>query len=150
MEATIARQKLLEVVQVNNNVSVQHDDIEMTLVNNLLDSISRLKKILNRVIDTFSRLDNLFVELSNTFDADETDLEMIKMFIRDSRQIRKEWISTYIQLNDLKKQNITFSELKDLKIALDVYREQTDDLEDRFFSLKEDEEYTNLVNELSC
>lgn len=134
------------IISKTSNVSTIS---EQERINNFLDSINKLKINLNNRVEKLQKIDSLFTQLTWVDIESKEDEELIKKIIRDSKKFHSKLLRNYIDLKkSLWQSNICRKEISDYKDILDDIEDSIFEIEQIFFSLRNDEEFNSLLKSL--
>lgn len=152
MECLTAKSKIQETFKEVSELYTQKNIKainEQEAVNRFLDKILAFQKRLQERTDNINVINSKFQELSWLHDMDQECLDLMKEILVKSKDVHKKLIKFYVSLSTLIRKGIAKEAIHNFKLALDDLNEFTQDLEDLFFNLPDDKEFTERVKKLS-
>lgn len=122
---------------------------EAERVNDFLDSILIKKRQISKQTDVFKKLDSLFTDLTWYDAKNEEEEGLVRDVISKVKKYHSKFIRSYVLLKKgFWQDNICREEISELKEALDDFEDSIYEVEEIFFTLRKDDEFSNLVNSL--
>jgi len=151
MECLTAKSKLQETYFEVTELSKPKNTkaMKQELINSFLDKVLEFQKHIQEKTDRINFINSKFKEFTWLDNLDEECIGILKNIISLSDGLHHKMIRYYVSLNWALKKGIANESMKNFKIALDDLKEYNQDLEDLFFNLPSDKEFTDKVNELS-
>lgn len=119
-------------------------------VNGLLDNINDAKRRLLKRTEEVNNLIPKIEELTWFTDVDEETLTEMKGLISNIKELYKLMLSFWVQVSrNFAKHQVAKTELKGYREAADEVREMAGDLEARFFTSPQDDEFQAIANTLN-
>lgn len=151
MECLTAKDKIqetfvevAELAKPNNSKAFRQQTID-----NLLDKILEFQNNIQDKADKINFVNSKFQELTWFSNIDDECKGLLRNLIISSKDLHSKMIRYYVSLNWAIKKGIATEAMKNFKLSLDDLKEYNQDLEDLFFNLPEDKEFTERVNMLS-
>lgn len=118
-------------------------------VNNFLDSINKLKKKLANRIEKIKKIEKLLTHITWLDLQNKEEEQLLKKVIIDSKKFHKKLLGNYVDLKtSLWQKNICRNEITDYKNIIDDFEDSVFEVEQIFFSLRNDEEFNNLLKSI--
>jgi DNA mismatch repair ATPase MutS len=122
---------------------------EQEKINNFLDSINRIKKSLEGRVEKLKQIEKLFTQLTWVDIKNKQDEELINIIIIKSKKFHSKLLRNYVNLKtSLWQSNICRKEITDYKNILDDIEDSIFEIEQIFFSLRNDDEFNELLKSL--
>lgn len=122
---------------------------EQERINNFLDSINKLKASLDSRIEKLKKIEILYTQLTWVDVNNKQDEKLIQKIIIDSKKFHSKLLRNYVNLkNSLWQKNICRKEISDYKNILDDIEDSIFEIEQIFFSLRNDDEFNNLLKSI--
>lgn len=138
------------VIEFNNySTKIKEKVSEETAINSFLDTILEVQKNIDSKTSILKSINGLYNKLSWFTDLDEESLNIIRDMVDRGKKTKTVLAKYYVNINKLRKRNIVNNSLNCFKTEFDNFKEHLVDIEDLFFNLPSDDEYNELVNELS-
>lgn len=149
MECTTSKNRVIDTLIEVNKVSVAEKTNKQDSINKFLDKILEVKQDLTRRADDLSSINEKVGRVTWVQNLTDEELETMRkiidlldrIIVSDKKYFIK--VSTFIS-----RSKISPHELSLFKISLDDLIERRQDLNDRFFSLPDDDEFMNDLKEL--
>lgn len=122
---------------------------EQERIDNFLDTINRIKSKLLVRIEKNKKLDSLFSQITWLNIESNEDEILLKKVIEKAKKYHNNSLKDYAYLNSmLTKKNICKKEISDYKVSLDDFEDTVIEVEQIFFSLRNDQEFNDLLNSI--
>ncbi|MBG6063700.1 putative nucleic acid-binding Zn-ribbon protein [Flavobacterium sp. CG_9.1] len=122
--------------------------LKQETVNKFLDKILELQNHLTERTNKINHINTKFQEISWLRDIDADSLTIIRKILDLSKLWHNKLIKHYVNLNWARKDYATEA-MRKFKIEIDDLKERNQDLEDLFFNLPADIEFTQRIEKLS-
>lgn len=149
MECTTSKNRVIDTLIEVNKVSVAEKSNRQESIDKFLDKILEFKDYLNKRISDLSSISNNLGKVTWVQDLNDEEMQTMKEIIVLLDEIIKNEKKYFIKISSFVKRNIlSIQDLSQFKIGLDDIIERRQDLNDRFFSLPDDDEFMNDLKEL--
>jgi len=118
-------------------------------INHFLDKILELNRLLSIKTGKINELNNLLEKISWLNDLNEDCLKQLNELLAVAKDFHSTIIRQFASLNEIRKRGIAKEATKNLKNAIDNFKENIIDLETTFFLLPNFKEFTDTTKELS-
>lgn len=151
MECLTAKDKInktfIEVSELSKPKNTK--SVDQIVIDSFLDRILEFQSNIQEKADKINFVNSKFQELTWVENVDNECLLLLRKLINTSKDLHNKMIKYYVSLNWAIKKGIATEAMKNFKLSLDDLKEYNQDLEDLFFNLPEDKDFTERVNMLS-
>lgn len=151
MECLTAKDKInktfIEVSELSKPKNIK--SVDQMVIDSFLDRIIEFQSNIQEKADKINFVNSKFQELTWIENVDNECLLLLRKLINTSKVLHNKMIRYYVSLNWAIKKGIATEAMKNFKLSLDDLKEYNQDLEDLFFNLPEDKDFTERVNMLS-
>lgn len=122
---------------------------EQEKIDNFLDHINDLKRKLNVRIEKIGQLDNLFTQLTWHDISNKKEEKLLKTVFVKAKKFHLKALKNFAELNSIFwKKDICRAEISSYKNSLDDFEDTVLEVEQIFFSLRNDQEFNDLLNSI--
>lgn len=150
MECLTAKSKIQATFKEVAELANQKNEkvLKQEAVNKFLDKILELQNHLTERTNKVNHINTKFQELSWLKDLDADSIIVVRKILDLSKLWHNKLIKHYVSLNWARKDYATEA-MRKFKIEIDDLKERNQDLEDLFFNLPADKEFTQRIETLS-
>ena len=150
METNVVKSKIKEAITEVFDLSQKQKSekkINEQTINNFLDHILDFQEMLNAKTAAVVDVNSKFSEFSRFKNVDEECLSLIRHVLDLSINWHQKLVLFYIDLNWIRKQNISNATIVKFKAAIDDLKEYNQDLEDLYFNIDHNDDLSSIVQE---
>lgn len=150
MDCLTAKSKIQETFNEVNELNKKNDKVlKEGAVNHFLDKILELQSHINERTNKVNYINSKFQEISWLENLDAECIDVLKKVLELSKKWHNKLIKHYVSLSWAIRKNIATEAMRKFKDELDDLKERNQDLEDLFFNLPADKEFTQRIETLS-